>query len=116
MDRPWLKFYEPGVPHHIDYPRIPFYQVLDDTVREFPDLDAVIFQGKRIKYRELGEWVAHLASGLAQIGLKKGQRVAIMLPNCPQFIVAYYAILKIGGIVVNVNPMYVETGAGIPAR
>ena len=108
MERPWLKFYEEGVPHHIDYPRIPLYQVLDDTAKEFPDLDAVIFQGKRIKYRELAGWARNLASGLHQIGIKKGQRVAIMLPNCPQYIVAYYAILKLGGVVVNVNPMYVE--------
>ncbi len=108
MDRPWLKFYEPGVPHHINYPRIPLYKVLDDTVRDFPELDGVIFQGKRIKYKEIGEWVSNFASGLSQIGVKKGQRVAIMLPNCPQYIVAYYSILKIGGIVVNVNPMYVE--------
>jgi long-chain acyl-CoA synthetase len=108
MERPWLKFYEPGVPHHIDYPRIPLYKILDDTVKEFPELDAVIFGGKKIKYRKLGEWVGNLASGLAQIGLRKGDRVALMLPNCPSYIVAYYAILKIGGIVVNVNPMYVE--------
>jgi long-chain acyl-CoA synthetase len=108
MERPWLKFYEEGVPHHIDYPRIPLYQVLDDTAKDFPDLDAVIFQGKRIKYGELAEWTRDLASGLHQIGIKKGQRVAIMLPNCPQYIAAYYAILKLGGVVVNVNPMYVE--------
>ncbi len=108
MERPWLKFYEPGVPHHIDYPRIPLYRILDDTVEGFPELDAVIFRGKKIKYRELGEWVGNLASGLTQIGLRKGDRVALMLPNCPSYIVAYYAILKIGGIVVNVNPMYVE--------
>ena len=108
MDRPWLKFYEDGVPQHIEYPRIPLYQVLDDTAKDFPDLDAVIFQGHSIKYGELSGWVRDLASGLHQIGIKKGQRVAIMLPNCPQYIVAYYAILKLGGVVVNVNPMYVE--------
>ena len=108
MDRPWLKFYEEGVPHHIEYPRIPLYQILDDTAKDFPGLDAVIFQGQRIKYGELAGWTRDLASGLHQIGIKKGQRVAIMLPNCPQYIVAYYAILKLGGVVVNVNPMYVE--------
>jgi long-chain acyl-CoA synthetase len=108
MDRPWLKFYEEGVPHHIKYPRAPLYQLLDDTARDFPNLDAVIFQGKRIKYGELAGWSRDLASALYQIGIRKGQRVAIMLPNCPQYIVAYYAILKIGGVVVNVNPMYVE--------
>ena len=108
MERPWLKFYEAGVPHHIDYPRIPLHRVLDDTAKDFPDLDAVIFQGKRIQYGELAGWTRDLASGFHQIGIKKGQRVAIMLPNCPQYIVAYYAILKLGGVVVNVNPMYVE--------
>ncbi|HXZ34991.1 MAG TPA: long-chain fatty acid--CoA ligase [Thermodesulfobacteriota bacterium] len=108
MERPWLKFYEKGVPHHIEYPRVPLYRVLDETARDFPALDAVIFRGKRIKYGELAGWARDLASALHEIGIKKGQRVAIMLPNCPQYIVAYYAILRLGGVVVNVNPMYVE--------
>jgi len=108
MERPWLKFYEPGVPHHIQYPDIPLYRLLDNAVRDFPEKEAIIFQGRKITYRQLGEEVAHVASGLAQIGLKKGQRMAIMLPNCPQYVAAYYAILKIGGIAVNVSPMYVE--------
>jgi len=108
MDRPWLKFYEEGVPHHIPYPAIPLYHLLDNAVKNFPEHDAVIFLDRTITYRQLGEEVTRVASGLAQKGLKKGQRMAIMLPNCPQYIVAYYAILKIGGIVVNVSPMYVE--------
>jgi long-chain acyl-CoA synthetase len=108
MERPWLKFYEEGVPHHIDYPRIPLYQILEDTAKDFPDLDGLIFQRKRIPYKDLAGWARNLASGLHQMGIKKGQRVAIMLPNCPQYIVAYYAILRLGGVVVNVNPMYVE--------
>jgi long-chain acyl-CoA synthetase len=108
MERPWLKFYEPGVPDHIQYPDIPLDRLLDHAVRDFPENKAVIFQGRKITYRQLEEEVAHVASGLAQKGMKKGQRMAIMLPNCPQYIAAYYAILKIGGIVVNVSPMYVE--------
>ena len=108
MERQWLKFYDPGVPHHIDYPDIPLHRILEATVEEFPERDAVIFQGQKITYGQLGRQVDQMASGLAQLGLGKGQRMAIMLPNCPQFIVAYYAILKIGGVVVNVNPMYVE--------
>ncbi len=108
MERPWLKFYEPGVLHHIQYPDIPLYRILDNAVRDFPEREAIIFRGRKITYRQLGEEVANVASGLAQSGLKKGQRMAIMLPNCPQYISTYYAILKIGGIVVNVNPMYVE--------
>jgi long-chain acyl-CoA synthetase len=108
MERPWLRFYEKGVPHHIDYPRIPLFRILEDTAKDFPDLDAVIFLGKKIPYRDIAGWARNLAFGLHQIGIRKGQRVAIMLPNCPQFIVAYYAILRLGGVVVNVNPMYVE--------
>jgi len=108
MERPWLKSYEPGVPRHIRYPDIPLYCVLDNAVRDFPENDAIIFQGRKITYRQLAEEVAHMASGLSQRGMKKGQRMAIMLPNCPQYVSAYFAILKIGGIVVNVNPMYVE--------
>jgi len=108
MKRPWLKFYEPGVPHHLQYPDIPLDRLLDNAVRDFPEKEAIIFQGRKITYRQLGEEVANAASGLAQGGLKKGQRMAIMLPNCPQYVAAYYAILKIGGIVVNVSPMYVE--------
>ena len=94
MERPWLKFYEPGVPHHIQYADIPLYQLLDYAIRDFPENDAVIFQGRKITYRELGKEAANMASGLAQLGLKKGQRMAIMLPNCPQYIAAYYAILS----------------------
>jgi long-chain acyl-CoA synthetase len=108
MERPWLKFYEPGVPHRIDYPDIPLHRILELTVKDFPERDAVIFQGQKITYGQLGRQVDQMASGLAQLGFQKGQRMAIMLPNCPQYIVAYYAILKIGGVVVNVNPMYVE--------
>jgi long-chain acyl-CoA synthetase len=108
MERPWLKFYEPGVPHHIQYPDISLHHLLDDAVRDFPEREAIFFQGRKITYRQLGEEVANAASGLAQGGLRKGQRMAIMLPNCPQYVAAYYAILKIGGIVVNVSPMYVE--------
>jgi long-chain acyl-CoA synthetase len=108
MERPWLKFYEPGVPHHLQYPDIPLDRLLDNAVRDFPEKEAIIFQGRKITYRQLGEEVANAASGLAQGGLEKGQRMAIMLPNCPQYVVAYYAVLKIGGIVVNVSPMYVE--------
>ncbi len=108
MERPWFKCYEPGVPHHIEYPDIPLYRLLDSAVRDFPEREAIVFQGRKITYRQLGEEVANAASGLAQGGLKKGDRMAIMLPNCPQYVAVYYAILKVGGIVVNVSPMYVE--------
>ncbi len=108
MERPWLKFYEKGILPHLDYPNIPVQQILEDAVRDFPENEALIFLGRRISYEVLGKWVEWFTSGLSQLGFKKGERMALMLPNCPQYIVAYYAVLKLGGIVVNVNPMYVE--------
>jgi long-chain acyl-CoA synthetase len=68
----------------------------------------VVFLGGKISYEILGKWAEGFASGLSELGFKKGERMALMLPNCPQYIVAYYAVLRLGGIVVNVNPMYVE--------
>ena len=108
MERPWLRFYEKGIPPRLDYPDIPVPGILEEAVRDFPKNEAVIFLGAKISYEVLGKWVEWFASGLAQLGFKKGERMALMLPNCPQYIVAYYAVLKLGGIVVNVNPMYVE--------
>ena len=108
MKKPWLKFYEKGVPYHINYPEITLNQILEKTVKEYPEKDAIIFQGRTMSYRELGRCVDNFASAMAQIGMKKGERMGIMLPNCPQYIVAYYGILKLGGVVVNVNPMQVE--------
>ena len=108
MEKPWLKFYEEGVPSQIDYPDFPLHRILEEVVEKYPNHVAVIFQGQEITYQELGKWVTSLASAFAHLGVKKGERIGVMLPNCPQYIVAYYAILKNGGIVVNVNPMYVE--------
>ena len=108
MERAWLKFYEKGILPHLDYPNILVHQILEDAVRDFPKNEAVIFLGMKISYEVLGKWVECFASGLSQLGFKMGERMALMLPNCPQYIVAYYAVLKLGGIVVNVNPMYVE--------
>lgn len=108
MSKPWLKFYDQGVPFHIDYPPCPLTHFLDEAVEKYAENLAVIFQDKGISYQELGKKTRALAAALNHLGIKPGQRVAIMLPNCPQYIVAYYAILKIGAVVVNVNPMYVE--------
>ena len=108
MNRPWLSFYEEGVPHRLDIPRISLSTILDHSADRFPENPAVIFRNRSLTYREIRIRAAAVAAGLAEIGVRKGQRVAIMLPNCPQYIEVLFAILKIGGIVVNVNPMYVE--------
>ncbi|MGQ9695603.1 MAG: long-chain-fatty-acid--CoA ligase [Thermodesulfobacteriota bacterium] len=108
MPKPWLKFYDAGVPYHLNYPSCSLANFLDEAVEKFPENLAVIFQDKGITYRQLGEKTRNLAAALEHMRMRPKERIAIMLPNCPQYIIAYYAILKMGGIVVNVNPMFVE--------
>ena len=121
-EKPWLKFYEPHVPEHIDYPQTVMPAVLEETARKYPDGTALIFRDAKITFREYNEAVDRLAAALQGLGVKKGDRVAIHLPNCPQFPIAYYAVLRIGGIVVPCNPIYTsremrhqlkDSGAGI---
>ncbi len=107
MERPWLKFYEPGVPASIPYPDIPLHQNLADAARDYPQSPATIFFDAVLTYQQLDALADRFAAGLQQMGVKKGDRVAIYLPNCPQFIIAYYGTLRAGGIVVPCNPLYV---------
>ncbi len=105
-EKPWLKFYEPHVPEFIDYPPTVMPAVLEETARKYPDLTALIFKDAKITFRDYNEAVDRFAAALQKLGVKKGDRVAIHLPNCPQFPIAYYAILRIGAIVVPCNPVY----------
>ncbi len=106
MEKPWLKFYEPHVPEHIDYPETVMPAALEATARKYPDHTALIFNNAKIAFREYNEAVDRFAAALQGLGVKKGDRVAIHLLNCPQFPIAYYAVLRIGGIVVPCNPVY----------
>ncbi|HEY47416.1 MAG: hypothetical protein AMJ88_02470 [Anaerolineae bacterium SM23_ 63] len=106
QEKPWLKFYEPHVPEHIDYPEMTLPEALEETARKHPDHVAHIFKDSKITYREHIEAVNRFAAALQGLGVKKGDRVAIHLPNCPQFPISYAATLKIGGIVVPCNPVY----------
>lgn len=106
--RPWLRHYEPGVPQTIDYPRIPVQRLLDDAAARFPDRAAVTFFGRTLTYRTLRELADRFASGLRALGLRPGDRVSLHLPNCPQFLIAYFGTLKAGGVVVPCNPLFVE--------
>ncbi|HZW82453.1 MAG TPA: long-chain fatty acid--CoA ligase [Candidatus Deferrimicrobium sp.] len=105
---PWLDYYSTGVSANLEYPEIPLAQVLENTTEKYPDKVALVFQGINITYSSLLNMVLRLATGLASLGVKKGDRVAIMLPNCPQWVISYYAALKLGATVVQTNPMYVE--------
>ncbi len=105
-DKPWLKFYEPHVPEHLDYPDITIPEALNETAQKFPNRTALIYKDKKIKYKEFNETVDRFAAALQGLGVKKGDRVAIHLLNIPQFSFVYNAILRIGGICVPCNPIY----------
>ncbi len=108
MERPWLKSYPDGVRPHLDYPEVPVYHFLFEQVARHPERTALIFYGKQISYGDLGRWIDQFAAGLInQLGLKKGERVGIMLPNCPQNVIAMAGIQRAGGIPVQFNPLYV---------
>jgi long-chain acyl-CoA synthetase len=105
-ERPWLNNYDAGVPQTIDYPAIPLFELLSQAAEKYPDAACTIFKGARITYREMEVITDRLAAGLASLGVKKGDRVGIFMPNTPQFVMAYFAVLKLGAIVVAVNPLY----------
>ena len=107
MEKVWLKNYEPGVPHTIDYPKVSLYQMFKQAAERYASNPAVSFMGRVLTYRELLAQVDAFAAALQGLGVKKGDRVAIHLPNCIQFPIAYYGALAIGAIVVPCNPMYV---------
>jgi long-chain acyl-CoA synthetase len=106
QEKPWLRFYEPHVPEHIDYPQTTLPAALEETAHRHPDLPALIFRGKQISYQEYNRAVDRFAAALQGLGVEEGDRVAIHLPNCPQFPISYYAVLRAGGIVVPCNPIY----------
>jgi long-chain acyl-CoA synthetase len=102
----WLKRYDEGVPHHIDYPSLPLFKLLEEAAQKYPQSACTIFKGATITYPEMNELTNKLAAGLHSLGVKKGDRVGIFIPNTPQFVMAYFAILKVGGVVVAINPLY----------
>jgi long-chain acyl-CoA synthetase len=105
-DRPWFKLYDKGVPQHIDYPAISLVGMLEDAARKYPDSPCTIFKGAIITYREMDRLTNQLAAGITGLGVKRGDRVGIFMPNTPQFVLTFFAILKAGGVVVAVNPLY----------
>ena len=105
-DRPWLAHYDKGVPQTVEIPEAPLFYFLQEAARKYPDRACTIFKGAVISYREMEALTNHMAAALVEIGVKKDDRVGIFMPNVPQFIIAYFGILKAGGVVVAVNPTY----------
>ena len=105
-EKPWLAHYDPGVPPEIQVPDIPLWRFLEESARRFPQNVALEFLGKTLSYQELWGLARRFAQGLKDLGVRPGDRVAIMLPNSPQFVIAFYGTLLAGGVGVNVNPLY----------
>lgn len=105
-DRPWIEHYDKGVPASLEYPEAPLFHFLEESARKYPDRACTIFKGAVVTYKEMNEITDHIAAALAAMGVKKGDRVGIFMPNTPQFVMAYYGILKAGGVVVATNPLY----------
>lgn len=105
---PWLNHYPKEVKPNLEYPKQNLAVFLKQSAEKFPDHTALHFMGKRISYRELLDSSYRFANALRSLGIRKGDRVAIMLPNCPQTVIAYYGALMAGAIVVQTNPLYVE--------
>jgi long-chain acyl-CoA synthetase len=93
--RPWLKHYDSEVPHHIDYPRQPLYCLLDESAARCPDQPCTNFLGKRLSYQQVKELSDDLPPAHATWA-SKGDRVVLLLPNSPQFLIAYYGLLSRG--------------------
>jgi long-chain acyl-CoA synthetase len=106
---PWLSHYDQGVPQQIDYPKEALFYFLEQAARKYPDRPCTIFKGAKITYKEMNEITDRVAAALASLGVKKGDRVGIFMPNTPQFVMAYFGILKAGGVVVATNPLYTPT-------
>jgi len=107
-ERIWHKAYAPGVPKNIDYQRVPMPEALERSATRFPDTMALNLMGKRITYGELDDLVNRFAWALADMGIRKGDRVSLILPNLPQAVIASYAVFRLGAVVVMNNPLYTE--------
>ena len=103
---PWLKTYPADVDWNQHYPAAPLHELLEQAAIRFPGKVCTYFLGRTMTYAEVGRAVDHAAAGLQRLGVGKGTKVGLFLPNSPTFIVAYYAVLKVGGTVVNFNPLY----------
>ncbi|MFQ5741458.1 MAG: long-chain fatty acid--CoA ligase [Acidobacteriota bacterium] len=108
MSRIWQEHYDPEVPTSINYPHTTLYDLLEQAAEEEGNRIATLFFGARIRYRKLSRLVDRLAAALASLGVKRGDQVALILPNLPLYPIAHFATMKLGAILVPTNPLYVE--------
>lgn len=106
--QPWLRSYDQGIPPTLSYEPGLIPSLLEKTVRKFPKQTAVVFFGFTMTYEQLWDSVRQFSYALNETGIRKGDRIVFFLPNCPQFIIAYYAALLLGAVIVPTNPLYSE--------
>ena len=106
--KPWFKNWPPEVPKHIDYPQVPLQNILIESARSYPEKVAIVYGEREITYAQLDAVSTQFANALANLGVKKGNRVAVFLPNIPQFIIAYFGALKAGAVVSAISPLHRE--------
>jgi long-chain acyl-CoA synthetase len=116
LNRPWIEHYDEGVPPSLAYPPGTLVDVLRATAAERPTHPALLFKGTTLSYRNLDRLSTAFAAALAADGVRKGDRVGLLLPNCPQFLIAQFGIWKAGGIVVALNPIYTEAELELPLK
>ena len=105
-ERPWLKFYPEGVPADIEIPERSLSEVFDEITSKYSDKTAIIFYGNKISFRKLREDVDRFATALYELGIKKGDKIALYLLNSPQFVIAYFGALKVGATLTPISPVY----------
>ncbi|RJR14369.1 long-chain fatty acid--CoA ligase, partial [Candidatus Parcubacteria bacterium] len=108
VNKPWLSLYPSEIPHEINFEERTLQSYLKEAAIEHPSKTAIHFLGKKLTFQEVYDQSLKLANYLKELGVKKGDRVSIMLPNCPQAVISYYGVLFAGGIVVQTNPLYME--------
>jgi long-chain acyl-CoA synthetase len=114
--RPWYAHFDYWVRPNLNYPRRPLTDILRIAASDVPDKPATAFLGQTLTYAEIKDRSDRFATALARMGIVQGDRVGIMLPNCPQYVIAVFGILRIGAIVVNVNPLYTPREIGVVAQ
>ena len=102
----WCKSYPKGLPSEITIPQVSLPQFIEEAIRENHGRVAMLYGGEEITYNALGSQIGHFASALYALGVTKGETVALFLPNCPQFAIAYYGALKIGAMVTALSPLF----------
>ena len=114
--KPWTKRYDYWVPQDATFPTQSIYHTLNVAATYYRDRPATAFLGAKLTFHELKVQADKLATALVQLGIVKGDRVGVMLPNCPQYIISFYAITRLGAIITNINPIYTPREVELVAK